>query len=178
MVAHPALVIEFAESSPNRFLVPDHFLCVTLTPRAAPSTVVTTVALLLSFFVFPPDRTIRGREHEILATEGAIPPPPPVPIDMIVEGVKEDERDKFVRASRLGRPRDTGLENWWKNTVSAVSFGWPHPLCTHSHGPTGITVRRLRRCPHGFTLYIRPGRSCQNFLKRPRCHARIRRPSR
>ncbi|GAA5842284.1 hypothetical protein JCM3766R1_005619 [Sporobolomyces carnicolor] len=120
MVAHPALVIEFAESSPNRFLVPDHFLCVTLTPRAAPSTVVTTVALLLSFFVFPPDRTIRGREHEILATEGAIPPPPPVPIDMIVEGVKEDERDKFVRASRLGRPRDTGLENWWKNTIASV----------------------------------------------------------
>ncbi|GAA5880616.1 hypothetical protein JCM16303_004283 [Sporobolomyces ruberrimus] len=119
-VPHPALVIEFAESRHSRFLVPDHFLCVTLTPRAAPSVPITTVALLLSFFVFPPDRSVRGREHEYLASEGGIPPPPPVPIDVIVEGVREGERDKFMRASRLGRPRDTGLENWWKNTIGSV----------------------------------------------------------
>ncbi|GAA6004940.1 hypothetical protein JCM11491_002284 [Sporobolomyces phaffii] len=119
-VPHPALVIEFAESAPSRFLVPDHFLCVTLTPRSAPSVPITTVALLLSFFVFPPDRAIRGREREILATEGALPPPPPVPVDMIIEGVREGERDKFMRASRLGRTRDTGLENWWKNTIASV----------------------------------------------------------
>ncbi|GAA5975255.1 hypothetical protein JCM5350_000209 [Sporobolomyces pararoseus] len=119
-IPHPALVIEFAESAPNRFLIPDHFLCVVLTPRSASSTPMTTVALLLSFFVFPPDRAVRGREHELIATEGGIPPPPPVPIDMIIEGVREDEKDKFMRASRLGRPRDTGLENWWKNTIASV----------------------------------------------------------
>ncbi|GAA5967384.1 hypothetical protein JCM3765_000508 [Sporobolomyces pararoseus] len=120
VIPHPALVIEFAESAPNRFLIPDHFLCVVLTPRSASSTPMTTVALLLSFFVFPPDRAVRGREHEFVATEGGIPPPPPVPVDMIIEGVKEDEKDKFMRASRLGRPRDTGLENWWKNTIASV----------------------------------------------------------
>jgi len=119
---HPALVIEFAESSPNRFLLPDHYLCVTLTPRSAPSVQQTTVALLLSFFVFPPDRSVRGREHEFLASEGGIPPPPPVPVDMIIEGVRDDEREKFMKASRLGRPRDNGLENWWKNTVSLQSL--------------------------------------------------------
>ncbi|GAA5892636.1 uncharacterized protein JCM6883_007420 [Sporobolomyces salmoneus] len=132
-IPHPALVIEFAESAPNRFLVPDHFLCVVLTPRSAPSTMVTTVALLLSFFVFPPDRSVRGREHELLATEGGIPPPPPVPIDMIVEGVKEGERDLFMRASRLGRPRDAGLENWWKNTISTVP---PRVHVVHQAKPT------------------------------------------
>jgi hypothetical protein len=41
---------------------------------------------------------------------------------MIIEGVRDDEREKFMRASRLGRPRDNGLENWWKNTVSPQSF--------------------------------------------------------
>ncbi|GAA5927670.1 uncharacterized protein JCM15063_005961 [Sporobolomyces koalae] len=119
-VPHPALLIEFSESAPERFLVPDHYLCVTLTPRAAPQVPVTTVALLLSFFVFPLDRVIRGREHDIIARGGTLPAPPPVPIDMIVEGVKEVERDQFMRASRLGRPRDAGLENWWKNTMGAV----------------------------------------------------------
>jgi len=159
LIPHPALLIEFSQSSHTRFLIPDHYLCVTLTPRAAPSAPITTFALLLSFFVFPPDRSIKGKEHEYVNAEGMLPPPPPVPVDMIVEGVTEEQRDQFVKASRLGRPRDTGLENWWKNTVRLIAAYSVNPELTRLH----ILAYRSLRYLHEFTSFIKN----LNFLNSP-----------
>ncbi|GAA6060282.1 hypothetical protein JCM10212_003982 [Sporobolomyces blumeae] len=116
---HPSLAIEFEENLGERFLIPDHYLCVTLTPRNAPQTPSSTFAVLLSFFIFPRDRTL-PKTHETTVEVGVATTNPPVPIDMIVEGCSADERDKLIRASRLGRPRDNGLETWWKNTIASV----------------------------------------------------------
>ncbi|GAA5942062.1 hypothetical protein JCM1841_005915, partial [Sporobolomyces salmonicolor] len=119
-IAHPALVIEFSESAGKRFIIPDHyvFTALPLHPTHAahtPTPSTPTCNALLSFFIFPPDRS-KGKQPA-----GSAPTAnPPVPVDLIVEQCTEQHRECLVKASRVSRPRDERVETWWRQMINAV----------------------------------------------------------
>ncbi|GAA5911666.1 hypothetical protein JCM5296_005868 [Sporobolomyces johnsonii] len=119
-IAHPALVIEFAESAGDRFIIPDHYVVTPLPLHPAhaahpPTPSTLTCNALLSFFIFPPDRS-KGKQPA-----GAAPPTAnPVPVDLIVEQCTEQHRECLFKASRVSRPRDERVEMWWRQMINAV----------------------------------------------------------
>jgi hypothetical protein len=107
----PSIVIEFRESSSDRFILPSHF---TYTPIPSDPPMARQ-AVLLSFFVFPVDKGKGKKKDEESGTQGLVP----VPMSLVVEDCTEAVRNSLRRASRTGRERDLAVEEWW---ASAVSF--------------------------------------------------------
>lgn len=119
----PSIVVQFNESPTQQFSLPSHFIFALLPPDypltspRPPNANSRRQSILLSFFVFPPDRVGAGKGKK---KEGEVEPPGtvPVPVDMVIEDCTEAMRDAVWKSSRSSRPKDEQVEAWYKRMVS------------------------------------------------------------
>lgn len=120
--AHPSLVIEFHEVPGEQYLIPAHYLYTALPPPPGMPAIPGRQDVLLSFFIFP---TERFPPHSAKGKHRAMYQPmtdfeAPVPVDVVVEHCTDYARDCLFRASRNGRPKESKLEDWWRQMVRSA----------------------------------------------------------
>ncbi|KAL7338541.1 hypothetical protein BJY59DRAFT_701175 [Rhodotorula toruloides] len=117
--AHPSLVVEFHEVPGEQYLIPAHYLYTALPPPPGMPAIPGRQDVLLSFFIFPAERfpphSAKGKHRAMYQPVTDFEAP--VPVDVVVEHCTDYARDCLFRASRNGRPKDSKLEDWWRQMV-------------------------------------------------------------
>ncbi|EMS18688.1 uncharacterized protein RHTO_05791 [Rhodotorula toruloides NP11] len=120
--AHPSLVVEFHEVPGEQYLIPAHYLYTALPPPPGMPAIPGRQDVLLSFFIFPAERfpphSAKGKHRAMYQPVTDFEAP--VPVDVVVEHCTDYARDCLFRASRNGRPKDSKLEDWWRQMINAV----------------------------------------------------------